>query len=517
MTEVVITIVSIIVGFIGSFIVSNTALKGRRKDAEAHAQTVLDEANAKAKVVVQAAEVKAKDISVQAKQDVDREARELRKDFQRELQKLNQKEENLDRKLSQLENREKDLHRGEKEINAIKEEAEKEKSRLKELITETQRKLESVAGLSMDQAKRELLDSLMEDVKMESAKQVQVIENEAKEKAEQGAKRIMAMAMARQASDYVSEGTVHTVNLPNDELKGRLIGREGRNIRAIEAATGVDLIIDDTPECITVSSFDPVRREIARLAIERLIQDGRIHPGRIEEVVERVKKEVDKRIKEFGERACYELGLTGIHPEVQKLIGTLNYRTSYSQNQYYHSIEVGFLVGAMAAEMGIPTKIGRRAGLLHDIGKAMDHSMEGSHAILGAEFAKKHGEHADIVHAIRAHHEEEKPSTVLAHLVITGDALSGGRPGARREIMRTYTNRLDELEKICNSFPGVEQTFAIQAGREVRVMVENSRVNDEQAIMMSREIAARIEREMTYPGQIRVTVIRETRAVGLAK
>jgi ribonuclease Y len=300
-------------------------------------------------------------------------------------------------------------------------------------------------------------------------------------------------------------------------MKGRLIGREGRNIRAIEAATGVDLIIDDTPEAVVVSSFDPVRREVARRTIERLIEDGRIHPARIEELVEKIRIEVEKNTLEDGERAAFDLGLHGIHPEILKLIGALKYRTSYTQNQYSHVIEVGFLCGAMAAELGISVKTARRAGLLHDIGKAIDHSIEGSHAVIGADFAKKYGEHPAIVHAIRAHHEDVKPETVLAHLVMASDALSGARPGARRERMESYIQRLEDLEKISSQFEGVERAFAIQAGREVRVLVESEKVSDEQATVLSNDIAKRIEEELTYPGQIRIMVIRETRAMGLAK
>lgn len=358
---------------------------------------------------------------------------------------------------------------------------------------------------------------MLENARHESAKQIKLIEEETRDEADKKAKKIIATAIQRYAGDYVSEATVSVVHLPTDEMKGRIIGREGRNIRALEAATGMDLIIDDTPEAVIISGFNPIRREVARISIEKLIADGRIHPARIEEIVAKTTEELDLAIKEAGERATFELGIHGLHHEVIKFLGRLKYRTSYSQNQLQHSIEVGFLAGAMAAELGMNPRHAKRAGLLHDIGKAIDHEVEGSHAMIGADLLKKYGESPKIIHAVRSHHEEEKPETVLAILVQAADALSGARPGARREMLETYVKRLEELERISRSFQGVEKAFAIQAGREIRVIVENSRVSDDDAVLLSKDIATKIEKELTYPGQIKVTVIRETRAVEYAK
>jgi ribonuclease Y len=397
--------------------------------------------------------------------------------------------------------------------NKIKEEIELYSNKVKE----AQRKLETLTGITTEEAKKLQIEMIVADAKHESAKRIKQIEEETKEEADKKAKYIISTAIQRYSGEYVAERTISTVNLPTDEMKGRIIGREGRNIRAIEAATGVDLIIDDTPETVVISGFDPIKREVARLSIERLISDGRIHPGRIEEIVEKVKGELDKEVKNYGEQAMFETGVQGVHPEILKLLGSLKYRTSYSQNQYVHSLEVSFLAGAMAGELGTDVKLAKRAGLLHDIGKAIDHSIEGSHAQIGADLAKKFGERPEIVHAIRSHHEEEKPETILDFIVQAADALSSARPGARREMLESYIKRVEDLEKISYSFPGVEKAFAIQAGREVRVMVKSDDVSDENAVTLSRDIAKKIEEELSYPGQIRVTVIRETRAVGVAK
>ena len=378
-------------------------------------------------------------------------------------------------------------------------------------------KLETISGMSATEAKKELMNAMEDEAKHDAAKIIRQIEEEARETADKKAKEIMALAIQRYAGEYVAERTVSVVPLPSDEMKGRIIGREGRNIRALEAATGIDLIIDDTPEAVILSGFNPVRREVARLSLEKLIGDGRIHPGRIEEVVAKATEEVELSIKEAGEQAAFDLGVHGIHPEVLKLIGRLKYRTSYTQNVYQHSLEVAFLCGIMAAELGINVKQAKRAGLLHDLGKAVDHEVEGSHAVIGAELARKYGESPKIVHAIMAHHEDEKPTTVLAVLVQAADALSGARPGARREMMETYVKRLEDLERIATSFGGVQSSFAIQAGREIRVMVSSDQVTDETAVIMARDIAKKIEAEMTYPGQIKVNVIRETRAVEYAR
>ena len=371
--------------------------------------------------------------------------------------------------------------------------------------------------MSAAEQKKELMNAMESEAKHDSAKIIRAIEDEARETGDKKAKEIMALAIQRYAGEYVAERTVSVVPLPSDEMKGRIIGREGRNIRALEAATGIDLIIDDTPEAVILSGFNPVRREVARLSLEKLLADGRIHPGRIEEVVAKSTEEVDLSIKEAGEQAAFDLGVHGIHPEILKLIGRLKYRTSYTQNVYLHSLEVAFLCGIMAAELGLNVKQAKRAGLLHDLGKAVDHEVEGSHAVIGAELARKYGETPKIVHAIMAHHEDEKPNSILAILVQAADALSGARPGARREMMETYVKRLGDLERIATSFTGVQSSFAIQAGREIRVMVSSEQVSDDQSVVMARDIAKKIESEMTYPGQIKVNVIRETRSVEYAR
>jgi len=384
-------------------------------------------------------------------------------------------------------------------------------------LDEAKREFERIASMTEREAREALLKSIEDDTKLSAARMVREIEESAKDEAESLAKRIISVAVSRYSSDYIPERTTSSVHLPSDDLKGRLIGREGRNIRAIEAATGCDLIVDDTPETVVVSCFDPVRRHIGKTVLEQLIADGRIHPGRIEELVEKVTKGVDNKIREAGKAAILDLGIVSMHPELLKVIGQLQFRYSYTQNIYHHSIEVGHLCGLMAAELGLDVKKARRAGLLHDIGKAMTHEVEGSHAVIGADLCEKYGEAPDIVYAIRAHHEDVKPQSWLDFMVIGGDAISGARPGARREQLDNYVRRLEDLENIANAFPGVERSFAIAAGREVRVMVENSRINDEGAVMLSRDIAKKIESDMTYPGQIKVTVIRETRATSLAK
>ena len=449
--------------------------------------------------------------------EMEREAREKSKDLQAWEKRLLTKEESLDKRMGLVDAKEEKNKKLEDELLQRDEKVKEEMQLYKNKVQEAQRKLETMTGMTTDEARRLQVELIVNDAKHEAARQIKQIEEDTKEEADKKAKYVISTAIQRYAGEYVAERTISTVNLPSDELKGRIIGREGRNIRAIEAATGVDLIIDDTPETVVISSFDPVRREAARLSIEKLISDGRIHPGRIEEIVEKVKKDLDKEIKETGEQAMFEVGAHGIHPELLKLIGALKYRTSYSQNQYVHSMEVAFLAGAMAGELGFDVKTAKRAGLLHDIGKAIDHSVEGSHASIGADMAKKYGERPEIVHSIKAHHEEEKPETILDFIVQAADALSGARPGARREMLESYVKRVEDLEKIAYSFGGVEKAFAIQAGREVRVMVKSEEISDEGAIVLSRDIAKKIEEELSYPGQVRITVIRETRAFGVAK
>lgn len=487
------------------------------ENLQGEAARLLDNARREAETVLKEAELKAKDEVIQAKAEAEQEAKEKRKDLQALEKRLQQKEENLDKKVNLYDQR--DIELGKREQNlGLKEQAlqQKEES-VGQLVEEQRSKLERISGMSATEAKNELVLAIEDEAKLDAAKRVKAIEDEAKETADKKSKEILALAIQRYAGDYVAERTVSVVPLPSDEMKGRIIGREGRNIRALEAATGIDLIIDDTPEAVILSGFNPVRREVARLALEKLITDGRIHPGRIEEVVAKAEEEVDKSIKEAGDQAAFDLGVHGIHPEILKLIGRLKYRTSYTQNVYLHSLEVAFLCGIMAAELGLNVKQAKRAGLLHDLGKAVDHEVEGSHAVIGAELARKYGESPKIVHAIMAHHEDEKPNSTLAVLVQAADALSGARPGARREMMETYVKRLEDLERIAGSFDGVNNSFAIQAGREIRVMVTSEKVSDEQSVLLARDIAKKIEAEMTYPGQIKVNVIRETRAIEYAR
>ena len=434
------------------------------------------------------------------------------------------REEAIDRRTEQLDRRDGEFKKRDQSLKDREQELLNRDVRIKEregeyetLIEDTRRRLEEVAGLTRDEARRNLVQSMVEEARHEAAKRIRQVEQEAREEADRKAKKIVSIAIERLAGEFVAERTVSVVHLPNDEMKGRIIGREGRNIRAIEAATGVDLIIDDTPEAVVVSCHNPIRREIAKRALERLISDGRIHPGRIEEVVRKAEEAVEEGVKEAGQKAIFDVGIHGVHPEIVKLIGMLQYRYSYAQNVLMHSIEAAFICGAMAAELGLNEKQARRAALLHDIGKALTHEVEGSHAIIGADIARKYGESAKIVNAIAAHHEEVRAETILAPLVDAADALSGARPGARREMLESYVRRLEDLEKISNSFKGVEKSFAVQAGREIRIIVQPTQIGDDQAVMLAQEVARKIESEMTYPGQIKVTVIREIRASDFAR
>jgi ribonuclease Y len=438
-------------------------------------------------------------------------------DADRKEERLDKREEIVDRKMDSLVARETEISSREKSTSLREQELKTKIAEQEKLTTEARGALETVAGLTQEEARKILNEKLLEDVKMTSARQIKQIEEEAKEEAEKRAKKIIGVAMMRYAAEFANERTVSVVQLPSEEMKGRIIGREGRNIRAFESATGIDVIIDDSPDTVIVSGFNPVRREIARLSLEKLVSDGRIHPARIEEIVEKTAREVEQNIKETGEDALFQLALGTMHPELIKLIGRMKYRTSYGQNVLQHSLEVGGLAGLMAAEMGVPVKQARRAGLLHDLGKAIDHEVEGPHALVGANFARKFGENAEVVHAIASHHTEEKPLTLLAHIVAAADAISGARPGARRESLENYLKRLNDLEEISNSFAGVNRSYAIQAGREVRIIVENERIDDDGATVLARDIAKKIEEQLSYPGQIKVCVIRETRAVEYAK
>lgn len=485
--------------------------------AEDQAVKILEDARRESETITKEASLQAKDAVLQAKAEFERESKDKRRDLQAFEKRIQQKEENLDKKMMLFDQRDAELFKKEQSLNSREQNLVQKGEKLNQLITEERENLERISGLTSEEAKKVLMENLENEAKLDAAKRIKAIEEEAKETADKKAKEILSLAIQRYAGEYVAEKTVSVVALPSDEMKGRIIGREGRNIRALEAATGIDLIIDDTPEAVILSGFNPVRREIARLSLEKLIADGRIHPGRIEEVVAKSSEEVEQSIKEAGEQAAFDLGVYGIHPEILKLIGRLKYRTSYSQNIYQHSLEVAFLCGIMAEELGINVKQAKRAGLLHDLGKAVDHEVEGSHAVIGAELARKYGESPKIVHAIMAHHEDEKPASVLAVLVQAADALSGARPGARREMMETYVKRLDDLEKIATSFQGVTNSFAIQAGREIRVIVSSEEVSDERALVLAKDIAKKIETEMTYPGQIKVNVIRETRAIEYAR
>lgn len=478
---------------------------------------IIEEAQKEAERIKKEALVEAKDIVYQAKSEVEKELKERRSELTHLDRRLRQKEETLERKFEQLEKREHELSRREKDYNSKERTIQEKEARYNQLIKEQTQLLERIAGLSSEAAKQELMKRVEEESKFEAARLAKRIEDEAKESAEKKAKEIMGLTIQRYASDYVVDATIAAINLPNDEMKGRIIGREGRNIRALEAATGVDLIVDDTPEVVTLSAFDPVRREIARISLERLITDGRIHPARIEEIVEKVRKEVETHIKEEGEKAIFDLGLSGIHPEMIRLLGRLKYRTSYGQNVLQHSMEVAYLAGMMAGELGVDIKLAKRAGILHDIGKAVDHEIEGSHQEIGANIVKKYGENQKIINAILVHHGEGEPITVEAALVAAADALSAARPGVRKESIESYLKRLEKLEQMALSYKGIEKCYAIQAGRELRIIVKPEDVSDEMSSIISKELAQKIESEMTYPGQIKITVIRESRYVEYAK
>ncbi len=478
--------------------------------AEEEAKRIVNEAYKSAESKKREALVEAKEEILKARNEYEREEKERRADLQKQERRLQQKEENLDRKTENMEKKEEHLSNRLAKLEATQAEAEQLKREQVEV-------LEKISGFTAEEAKSYLLQQLEEDVTHESAMKIKEIEARFKEEADAKAREIISLAIQRCAADHVSEATVSVVPLPNDEMKGRIIGREGRNIRTLETLTGVDLIIDDTPEAITVSCFDPVRREIARLALEKLILDGRIHPARIEEMVEKAKREVDATIKAEGERAIFETNVHGLHPELVKLLGRMHYRTSYGQNVLNHSIEVSHLAGLLAAEIGANVAEAKRAGLLHDLGKSIDHEVEGSHVTIGVELARKYKESENVIHAIHAHHNDVEPRTVVACLVQAADAISAARPGARRENLENYIKRLETLEEITSSFPGVEKSYAIQAGREVRIMVKPELVSEDQMVLLAREIAKKIEDELEYPGQIKVHLLRETKAIEYAK
>ena len=515
MLQIIITAVvsvlvtAIVVWFIASSYQKNSA-KSKIGNAEEKARGIIDDAVKTAEEKKRESMLEIKEESIKAKNDLDKEIKERRSEIQKNERRIVQKEENLDKKLEAIEKRESNF--------AVKEEElKKQKIEISKLNEQRIQELERISGLTSEQAKEYLLKTIEEDVKLDTAKMIKEMENKAKEEANKKAKDYVVTAIQKCAADHVSETTISVVQLPNDEMKGRIIGREGRNIRTLEIMTGVDLIIDDTPEAVILSSFDPIRREIARIALEKLIVDGRIHPARIEEMVEKAQKEVETMIREEGEAATLEVGIHGIHPELVRLLGKMKFRTSYGQNALKHSIEVAQLTGLLAAEIGEDVRMAKRAGLLHDIGKAVDHEMEGSHIQLGAELCRKYKESAIVINAVESHHGDVEPESLIACLVQAADTISAARPGARRETIETYSNRLQQLEEITNGYKGVEKSFAIQAGREVRIMVVPDQVSDADMVLMARDISKQIESELEYPGQIKVNVIRESRVVDYAK
>ncbi len=498
------------VGIFSGYFIKQAKDKKSIGDAKAVAQKIIDDGEKLAEAAKKEKLLEAKEENHKQRTELEKETRERRTELNKWEQRLQSKEDNLDRRQQSLEAKEENLKRDKANLEA------KEKT-ISQIVEEQRHELERISGMSQDEAREVIIESLQKDLAHESAAKIREFEATFKEESEKKARNILALAVQKSASDFVAETTVSVVELPNDEMKGRLIGREGRNIRALEAATGIDLIIDDTPEAIILSGFDPYRREIARIAIEKLVVDGRIHPARIEEMVEKATKEVEVKIKELGEQAVFEAGVHGINPELVKLIGRLNYRTSYGQNIYKHSLEVSFIAGALAAEIGADVRIAKRAGLLHDIGKAIDHEVEGPHIQIGADLAKKYKENNAIIHAIMAHHGDVEAKTIEAVLVQAADAISAARPGARRESIDAYIKRLQQLEEIADSFAGVEKSFAIQAGREVRIIVKPDKVSDDEMLILARNVANKIESDLDYPGQIKVNVIRENRAVEFAK
>ena len=509
-TAVVSIIITALVVWFVAASYQNKSANSKIGNAEEKARGIIDEAVKAAEEKKRESMLEIKEESIKAKNDLDKEIKERRNEISRNERRIVQKEENVDKKLEAIEKREAGFAVKEEELR-------KQKIEISKLNEQRIQELERISGLTSEQAKEYLLKTIEEDVKLDTAKMIKEMENKAKEEANRKAKEYVVTAIQKCAADHVSETTISVVSLPNDEMKGRIIGREGRNIRTLETMTGVDLIIDDTPEAVILSSFDPIRREIARIALEKLIVDGRIHPARIEEMVEKAQKEVDNMIREEGEAATLEVGIHGIHPELMRLLGKMKFRTSYGQNALKHSIEVAQLAGLLAAEIGEDVRMAKRAGLLHDIGKAVDHEMEGSHIQLGAELCKKYKESPLVINAVESHHGDVEPESLIACLVQAADTISAARPGARRETLETYSNRLQQLEDITNGYKGVEKSFAIQAGREIRIMVVPEQVSDADMVIMARDISKQIESELEYPGQIKVNVIRESRIVDYAK
>jgi ribonucrease Y len=508
---------SILIGAVLGFFLRKRFIENHQKNIASQGKLIIENAIIEAEQLKKESLLQCKEEAYRIKQDAEKELKEDRDELKDETRQLNKKRDQLKREWENYDRKRNDLAKMEKSFQLHETAIQERLLEVDQLVNKQRFEMAKIAGISQEEAKKMLMDSLESEARMDAGKRLAKIENEMKMEADRKGKNILALAISRYAGDYVADKTVSMVPLPNDEMKGRIIGREGRNIRAIEAATGIDIIIDDTPEAVILSGFNPVRREVARLALLQLIGDGRIHPGRIEEVVEKVTKELEITIREAGEQATFDVGAHGVHVELINILGRLKYRTSYGQNVLQHSLEVAFLCGIMAAELGIDIKMAKRAGLLHDIGKAVDHEVEGSHAIIGRDLARKYGEPSEVVYAIGAHHEDLPPQSVLDILVQSADALSGARPGARKEMLQSYVKRLEDLEKIATSFKGVEKSYAIQAGRDLRIIVDSKKIKDSEAVILSQDIAKAIEKQLTYPGQIRVTVIRETRAVEYAK
>ena len=510
LTTIIVAAIALFCGITIGYFVRKSSAEKTISSAEEYAKNVVENAKKDAEASKKEQILEAKDEIHKMRQEHDKEYKDTRNELQKFEKRLIQKEEQLDKKIEQVEQKEKKLSDNEEKLK-------ERESKIDQIREEQLRKLEEVASLSVDDAKKQVLDAAEKDVKYELSAKIKELETKAKEEADKNAREILAYAIQRVAADQVSETTVSVVNLPNEEMKGRIIGREGRNIRAIENLTGVDLIVDDTPEAVVLSGFDPIRREIARITLEKLIADGRIHPARIEEMVDKAKKEVDKVIREYGEKALIETGIYGMHIELVKLLGRLHYRTSYGQNVLNHSIEISHLCGIIAAELGADVKLAKRAGLVHDIGKAVDHEMEGTHIEIGMDLLKRYKESDEVIHAMSTHHGDYEPQTIEAVIVTAADAISAARPGARRETLETYIKRLEKLEEIANSFEEVEKSFAIQAGREVRIMVKPDKIDDALLPKLARDVSKMIEAQMEYPGQIKVSIIRETRTVDYAR
>ena len=517
LTTLLYSLVPLALGAGGGWFVRHRTAMVELKSRQEKGDSIIEKAKAKASETLYNARKEAKEVSKEEQRQFDKRMHKRENEIKKTEQYLERKDSKLDSKIEERNKEIERIRQKEQHVEETKQRLENEIQKYHKKQDGLTEKLVQMSGMTKEQVKEELKENMIEEAKVDFARDLSRLEEEFKEEAENKSKRVIGIAIQRFAGEYVAEKTISAVDLPSEDIKGRLIGREGRNIRAFEQVCGVDLIIDDTPEVVVLSSFNVVRREIARQTIKKLIDDGRIHPAKIEEFYEKSKTEMDRQLLDLGQKAQMEIGVHGIHPEILKLVGALNWRTSYTQNQYQHALEAAFICGSMAAELGMNVKQARRAGLLHDIGKVLDSSATGSHAVTGADFAKRYGEAPDIVHAIRAHHDDEKPESVLAHLVAASDALSGARPGARKAMMESYVSRLTDIEEIVNSFEGVSRSFALSGGREIRVFVENDQVTDEQTVMLSRDIAKKIESEMSYPGTIKITVLRETKAVGVAR